>query len=345
MKTRAAVLVELGRPLEIAELEIPALREGQVLVEIAYSGVCHTQLSEVRGRRGEDAFLPHCLGHEASGTVVARGPGVTKVADGDAVVLSWIKGSGANVPGATYAWSGRTVNAGAVTTFSRHAVASENRVTAVPEGVAIRDAMMLGCALPTGVGAILNTAAAQPGTSVGVFGVGGVGACALAGAVAAGCAPVVGVDPNPLKRELARRLGAQHVIDPNAADPVAEIRRICGGLDVAIEAAGVPSVMQAAFESVRARGGRAVVIGNAPHGEMLAVDPRWLNDGKSLLGCWGGDAFPDRDVPRFGALVRDGRIDVSALLSEPYALDDVNRAIDDLEAGLIGRPLLDLSIV
>ncbi len=129
MKTTAAILVETGKPLELAELDIPALKPGQVLVEIAFSGVCHTQLSEVRGHRGQDNFLPHCLGHEASGTVRELGAGVTKVADGDRVVLSWIKGSGANVPGTVYGWDGRKVNAGGVTTFMRHAVISENRLT------------------------------------------------------------------------------------------------------------------------------------------------------------------------------------------------------------------------
>ncbi len=106
MKTLAAVLVETGHPLEVAELSLPVLKPGQVIVEVAYSGVCHTQVLEARGHRGEDRFLPHCLGHEGSGTVVEIGPGVTKVAVGDRVVLSWIKGSGADVPGSVYDWNG-----------------------------------------------------------------------------------------------------------------------------------------------------------------------------------------------------------------------------------------------
>ena len=122
MKTLAAVLVELGRPLELLELEIPPLKPGQVLVEVAYSGVCHTQLGEARGHRGEDRFLPHCLGHEASGFVRELGPGVRKVRVGEPVVLSWIKGSGANVFGTVYQENGRAINAGGVTTFARHTI-------------------------------------------------------------------------------------------------------------------------------------------------------------------------------------------------------------------------------
>src|SRR4030095_10280615 len=117
IKTLAAVLVETGQPLALVELEIPALKPGQVLVEVSFSGVCHTQLLEARGYRGEDRFLPHCLGHEGSGIVRETGAGVTKVRRGDRVILSWMKGSGADVPGSTYAWNGRTVNSGAIATF------------------------------------------------------------------------------------------------------------------------------------------------------------------------------------------------------------------------------------
>src|SRR6267154_5592743 len=126
MKTTAAVLVELGKPLELADLEIPVLKPGQALVEVSYSGVCHTQVGEARGYRGEDKFLPHCLGHEGSGIVRGLSPGVTKVKEGDRAILSWIKGSGGDVPGTVYHWDGRSVNSGAITTFSRYSVISEN---------------------------------------------------------------------------------------------------------------------------------------------------------------------------------------------------------------------------
>ncbi|HEX8096993.1 MAG TPA: alcohol dehydrogenase catalytic domain-containing protein, partial [Pyrinomonadaceae bacterium] len=129
MKTTAAILVKTGGPLELVELEIPALKPGQALVEVAWSGVCHTQVLECRGYRGEDKFLPHCLGHEGSGVVKEVGPGVGKIKPGDRVILSWIKGSGGDVPGTVYSWGGRKVNAGGITTFSRHSVISENRLT------------------------------------------------------------------------------------------------------------------------------------------------------------------------------------------------------------------------
>jgi S-(hydroxymethyl)glutathione dehydrogenase/alcohol dehydrogenase len=343
MKTTAAVLVELGKPLELADLEVPVLKPGQCLVEVTYSGVCHTQVGEARGHRGEDKFLPHGLGHEGSGIVREVGPGVTKVKPGDKVILSWIKGSGADVPGTVYDWNGRKVNAGGITTFATHAVISENRLTPVPEGMSMRLAALVGCAVPTGAGVVFNTAQPRPGQGVVVFGVGGIGSCAVAAAALSGCTPVIAVDINPDKLAIARKLGATHAINSKAADPVAEVLKVCkGGADFAIEATGLAPVMRQALACVRHQGGTAVVIGNARFGTTLEVDPREFNMGKRLLGTWGGDNVPDRDYPRYCKLLTAGRLDLEPLLSGGYGLADVNAALDDLEHGKAARPLLDI---
>jgi S-(hydroxymethyl)glutathione dehydrogenase/alcohol dehydrogenase len=343
MKTTAAVLVEPGRPLELADLDVPALKSGQVFVELAFSGVCHTQILETRGHRGEDRFLPHCLGHEGSGVVREVGAGVTKVKSGDGVILSWIKGSGTDVPGTVYGWNGRAVNAGGITTFATHSVISENRLTMIPDGLSMRHAALVGCAVPTGVGVVFNTARPRPGQSVAVFGVGGVGSCTVTAAALCGCCPVIAVDVNADKLALARRLGATHCVNPKRGDPVQQILELCrGGTDFAIEATGNPAVMRQSLACVRQQGGAAVVVGNARYGQMLEIDPRELNQGKRLLGTWGGDSDPDRDYPRYGRLIAAGKLNVEQLLSRAYGLLDVNRALDDLERGLCTRPLLDI---
>lgn len=345
MRTLAAVLVETGKPLVLAELEIPALGPGQVLVEVALSGVCHTQLLECDGHRGQDPYLPHCLGHEGSGVVREVGPGVTKVASGDRAILSWMKGSGADVPGTVYRWEGRGVNAGGITTWSRHAVISENRLTLVPADVPMREAALLGCAVPTGLGAVLNTARPSPGATLAVFGCGGIGLCAVAAAVIAGCARVIAVDLSTEKLALAKEMGATDEIQSDLADPLAEIDRLCpGGVDVAIEATGRPSVMLQALHSVRSQGGAAVVVGNARHGERVALDPRQLNLGKRLLGTWGGDNWPDRDFPRYASLLAAGKLKLGPLLGRTYRLGEINQAVDDLRAGKAVRPLIDMQL-
>src|SRR5438270_10390562 len=262
MKTPAAILVETGKPLVIDDLDIPALQPGQVLVEITYSGVCHTQVLECRGYRGEDKFLPHCLGHEGSGVVREVGAGVTKVRPGDHAILSWIKGSGANVAGTVYSWNGRKVNAGAITTFSRYSALSENRLTVIPESFPMKEAALLGCALPTGMGSVLNTGEAKPGQSAVIFGTGGVGLSAVAGMVIAGCTPILAVDVVHERLELARQVGASHLIDAAKSDPVQEILRVCpGGVDLAVEASGRPAVMRQAPAAARSPGGTAVIAG------------------------------------------------------------------------------------
>lgn len=346
MKTLAAVLIETGRPLELAELELPTLKAGQVLVEVAWSGVCHTQVLECRGYRGEDRFLPHCLGHEGSGTVVEVGPGVTKVKSGDRVIMSWIKGSGADVPGTVYDWGDRKVNAGGITTFSRHAVVSENRLTLLQAEFPMKSAAMLGCAIPTGVGVVFNTAQPKPGESAAIFGAGGIGLCAVAGAAISGCVPVIAVDVQPAKLELAARMGATHLINASEADAVEAVKAIsAGGVDFAIEATGRTEVMLQALQCVRSQGGTAVVVGNARFGERLELDPQQLNQGKRLLGTWGGDSFPDRDYPRYCKLIETGKLNIEPLISKSYILDEINEAIDDLASGLAARPLIEMKSV
>jgi len=344
MKTDAAILTELQKPLVVSGIEIPSLKPGQVLVDISYSGICHTQLSECKGNRGEDKFLPHCLGHEGSGVVREIGNGVTKVQVGDRVIISWIKGSGADVSSTVYQWGNKQVNAGGVTTFSRQSVISENRLTLIPNDISMEVAALIGCAVPTGMGAVLNTAQPRPGQSIAIFGTGGIGLCAVAGAAISGCAPIIAVDINPEKLKVAKKMGATNFICSKTGNPVEEIMKICpGGIDFAIEATGIPDVMNMALTSVHAQGGIAVVIGNAKFSDRLVIDPRQLNLGKQLRGTWGGDNNPDIDFPRYCQLVKYGRLNLDPLMSPQYSLYDINQALTDLAVGRVVRPLIDMS--
>ena len=325
---------------------MPELKPGQVLIEVALSGVCHTQLLECRGHRGQDPYLPHCLGHEASGIVQQIGAGVTKCRPGDRVALSWIKGSGADVPGTVYSWNGRAVNAGGITTFARHTVVSENRVTVLPADFDMGDAALLGCAVATGAGAVLNTAGVRPGQGVAVFGAGGVGLCTVAAARLAGAQPIVAIDVNRERLRVAREMGATHLITAGEEEPVAALQKLCpGGVDYAIEASGRPEVMVQALQAVRPQGGAAVIVGNAHHGQTVPLDPRELNQGKRLLGTWGGDTVPDRDFPRYCRLIQSGRLNLSPLRSAPFRLGDVNEALTALDERQVARPLIDMNLV
>lgn len=345
MKTKAAILVKTGEPLALVELEIPALKEGQVLVDVCYSGVCHTQVLECRGFRGEDKFVPHCMGHEASGIVKAIGPGVEKVRPGQKVILTWMKGLGKNVPGTTYDWNGSKVNAGGVTTFSKSTVVSENRLIPIGDDLDMKVAAMLGCAVATGLGSVLNVAKPKAGESLAVFGSGGIGQCAIAGARILGCNPIIAIDRDETKLALAKKMGATHTVLAGDADVKMEIAKLCPkGLDVAVESSGVPSVMIQAIESVRAQGGTVVIVGNAHHGQKLSLDPIHFNLGKRLLGTWGGDNLPDEHFPKYAQWVRSGDLNLAPLVSKLYSLEKINEAIDDLESGKVARPIIDMSL-
>ena len=347
MKTAAAVLTESNRPLEIIDLEVPKLRRGQVLVDVAFSGVCHTQVLEWRGYRGIDPYLPHCLGHEGSGIVLEVGDGVTTVERDDHVILSWIKGSGISAGGSVYSWRKQRINAGPITTFNRVSVVSEDRLTIVPSEFSLKTAALVGCALPTGLGSVFNVARPISGQSIAIFGVGGVGLCTAMAAKVRDCTPIIAIDLVEQKLELARAIGATYLINASQDSVLERIFQICpDGVDFAVEATGRTNVMCQALEAVRPRGGAVVVIGNARHGEMWELDPKQLNLGKRIFGTWGGDSQPDRDYLRYCDLVMMGALNLDAFLAPPtYALHDINSALIDLELGKLTRPIIDLSIL
>lgn len=334
----------MNEPLRLQELIIPTLKPGQVLAEVAYSGVCHTQLLEARGQRGPDRFLPHTLGHEGSGTVVAVGPGVSKVQPQDRVVLSWIRGDGADVPSTVYGSDGGSVNSGAISTFMGLTVTCESRVTRIPREMPLREAALLGCAIPTGAGVVLNTAQVRPAGSLAVFGVGGIGLSAVLMAGLVSPAVVIAVDVYDHKLRQAAAAGATHVVNARTRDPVRVIRDLTGGrgVDWAIEAAGCRESMEAAFQSVRDQGGLCVLAGNLPHGEQIALDPMDLIRGKRIVGTWGGEGQPDRDIPRYAELFLQGKLKLETLITHTYPLEDINRALEDLEQGRVARALIEM---
>ncbi|MEE9910676.1 MAG: zinc-binding dehydrogenase [Deltaproteobacteria bacterium] len=354
MKTTAAVLTEINRPLQIEELKTSPLKKGQVLVQIAYSGICRSQLNEIQGLKGEDKFLPHTLGHEGSGIVLATGPGVTKVAPGDHAVLTWMKGSGQDAPSTRYFRNdGSIVNSGAISTFLTHAVISENRLVPVAKEMPLQEAALLGCAVPTGAGIIKNTAQLRPGQSVAVFGCGGIGLSAI---LMADCvqkeagrhgkehppSQIIALDISEAKLSLAVGLGATHTVNVARLDAVKSVMEITAGLgvDFAVEAAGIPTAMEAAFRSVRANGGLCILAGNLPQGMTISIDPFELIKGKRIVGSWGGQTDPDRDIQSYISLYSRGDLPIDKLHSLTYRLESVNEALQEMRHTSIGRSMI-----
>ncbi|MEU7636050.1 MULTISPECIES: zinc-binding dehydrogenase [unclassified Streptomyces] len=374
MKTRAVVLRGVStarpysktRPVEVEELELGAPREGEVLVRIAAASLCHSDLSVVNGDRVRP--LPMALGHEAVGVVQETGPGVSRVRPGDHVALVFVPSCGfcadcaAGRP-ALCAQAAAANGAGAllhgpslltdgsgnlvhhqlgVSAFSEHAVLAQESVVPIPEDVPFTVASMFGCAVLTGAGAVINTAALQPGQSVVVYGLGGVGLSAVLGARAAGAYPVVAVDPVPEKRELALQLGATHAYAPGEA--VEAIRELtAGGAELAIEAVGSAKVMAECLTAVT-RGGTVVSVGLPAPDRVLEVPAlAFAGEGKSLLGSYMGDAIPRRDIPRFLGLWRAGLMPVERMHTGTLPLTDINTAMEELASGRAIRQVIDTS--
>ncbi|MBT6543218.1 MAG: zinc-binding dehydrogenase, partial [Rhodobacteraceae bacterium] len=304
-------------------------------------GACRSQIMEVRGGRGNDPWLPHLLGHEGSGIVVAIGAGVTKVKPGDEVVLGWVKGEGLDVPGAKYKCGDQIINSGRVTTFSNYTIASESRVVKKPAGIPFELAVLFGCALPTGAGMVLNELRPSSEHSVIILGIGGIGLSALMAVKALGVKMIIAVDVSQDKLNLAKKFGASHVFNTNCDGFRQAVHNLtCGGADFCVESGGQVSTIELGFSLIRKGGGKLLFASHPPEGEMIQLAPHELISGKQIAGSWGGATLPDRDIPRFVALFQRANIPLESLLTKRYSLDQINQALDDLDAGRVFRPLI-----
>jgi len=371
MKTVAAVLRAVtdkrpytqSQPMHLEEVELGSPRAGELLVRVEAAGVCHSDISVVDGSRVRP--LPMALGHEAAGVVEQVGEGVRDVVPGDHVVLTFVPSCGVCpecssgrpalcAPGAAANGAGTLLHGPSllrdsagkplhhhlgVSGFARHAVVARESAVVVPRDVPLPTVALFGCAVLTGAGAVLNTAAVRPGQSVAVFGLGGVGLASVMGAAVAGASPIIAVDPVEAKRKLALEIGASAAFAPAEAEQA--IRDMTGGgAEVAFEAAGVPAVLEAAFRATR-RGGTTVAMG-LPHPSKTLSLPAlaFAGLGQSLVGSYMGSASPQRDIPRYLALWRAGRMPVDRLQSASLPLAAINDAFEALAAGLAVRQVL-----
>ncbi|HEV7885636.1 MAG TPA: zinc-dependent alcohol dehydrogenase family protein [Solirubrobacteraceae bacterium] len=365
MRVRGAVLREMARPapyarsrpLEIAELELDGPGPGEILARVRAAGLCHSDLSVIDGSRPR--VMPMVLGHEAAGEVVELGPGVTELARGDHVVLTFVPscgtcgpclagraalcepGAAANTAGSLLSGERRWHSLGdaplhhhlGVSAFADHVVVSARSAVRVTPALPFDVAALFGCAVLTGVGAVLHSARVRPGDSVAVFGLGGVGLAALLGARVAGATTIVAVDVVADKLHRARELGATHAV-AGGADAVEAVREATGGGAAhVIETVGSAQVLADAYAATR-RGGTTVTVG-LPHPEqVLSLQAVSLvAEERTLRGSYLGSSVPARDIPRFVDLHLAGRLPVDRLLTHRLGLDELNAGFDRLARG------------
>jgi S-(hydroxymethyl)glutathione dehydrogenase/alcohol dehydrogenase len=344
-KMKAAILVEQRKPLVVDEIELPpTLEAGQVLVKVHFSGICGSQLGEIDGAKGEDKFLPHLLGHEASGTVMQIGPGVKHVKPNDVVVMHWRKGLGIEGIPPVYRWRGKKLNAGWVTTFNEYAIVSENRVTPIPADSDLKVAALFGCAVTTGFGVVENNAKLKIGESVVIFGAGGIGLNIVQASALVSAYPIIAVDLHDSKLELAKQMGATHVINGSQSDAKLAILAISGtaGVDAFIDNTGQTAIIEMGYEITKPQV-RVLLVGVPSKGKNVNIFSLPLHFGKGLSGSHGGEAIPQIDIPRYHRLFRNGCIELKKLITNFYQLDDINEALDGVRSGAIsGRCMITM---
>ncbi|MDB5985490.1 MAG: alcohol dehydrogenase [Nevskia sp.] len=368
MKTHGAVLREMGlpapyavsQPLRIETLELAAPGTDELRVRVRAAGLCHSDLSVIDGSRPR--VMPMVLGHEAAGEVVEVGPGTKGFAVGDQVVFSFVPGCGhcdpcasgrtaLCEPGAAANTAGTLLNGArrwraadgsngdlhhhlGVSAFAEMTVVSARSAVRVDQDLPAEIAALFGCAVLTGVGAVVNTAHVAAGESVAIFGLGGVGLAALLGARAAGANPIVAVDVLQSKLDLARELGATHCINAGDGDTVAAVRAATnGGAHFTFETVGNENVLIQAYGATR-RGGTTVSAG-LPHPQKMFSVPAvsLVAEERTVKGSYMGSAVPQRDIPRYVALYRAGRLPVDRLLTHRLKLDELNAGFDRLARG------------
>jgi S-(hydroxymethyl)glutathione dehydrogenase/alcohol dehydrogenase len=342
---KAAILKSLKAPLVVADVQMPEdLAIGQVLVKIHYSGICGSQLGEIDGAKGKDNYLPHLLGHEASGTVHKVGPGVKYVKPGDKVVLHWRKGLGIESETPHYIWDGNKVNAGWITTFNEYAIVSENRVTPIPDDSDLKVAALFGCAVTTGFGVVENNAKVRIGESVVVFGAGGIGLNIVQAAELVSAYPIIAIDLHDNKLERAKQMGATHIINTKREDASQKINEILGnaGADVFIDNTGQPAIIEMGYRLTKSQG-RVVLVGVPRKDNNISIYSLSLHFGKSISGSFGGEAIPNVDIPRYQQLYSAGRLKLDELLTDCFTLDQINDAIENIRNGKVaGRCLIEM---
>ncbi len=329
---KAAVLVKKNK-IKIFNLKKPKLNNSQLFIKILYSSICHTQLSEIKGKRGVDKFLPHCLGHEGIGVVVDKHKSIKKFKINDYVCLSWIKGKGKDGGGVTYEKSdGKLVNGGPVHTLNEYAAISENRLYKINKDNNLKSKVLLGCALSTAYSALKNNSLNQC-KSICIIGCGGLGLATVLIAKKIGYKKIIVVDRIKNKLNSARKLGAT-----NFFRSIDFIKKI-SDLDVVVECTGNIKVLKNSINFPKKFGGKFIFIGNYPHKSKISLDPWLIIQGVTFMGAW-NDLVPfDNMFKKLEKIIKGKNLNLF-FGSKIYQLDNLSMALKDFEEGKVIRPLI-----
>ena len=338
----AAVLLKLNSNLKILNLKIPKVRKGQVLVKIFYSAICKSQIEEIFGGRKNKSYLPHLLGHEGSGKVLAIGNGVRKVKINDDVILTWIKSKGQDSANPEYFYKNIKINSGKVTTFSNYVIVSENRLIKKPDYLSYKNAVLLGCSFMTGAGMVLNDLQIKKESKILLIGLGAIGLSVFLTLKAKGFRKIILIEKNKEKFSLARSIGVKFMFHSLSKKTENQIYNIFKGKpDICLETAGITKTIEFGFRLIKNDG--KVHFASHPNSKIyLKIYPHDLICGKKITGSWGGGCLPDRDVKRFAPILRKNQSLFNSILNKEYRLDQINDAIKHFKNSKIFRPIIKM---
>lgn len=337
---KAAILVEKNKPLHVDSIDLPKkLSFGQVKIRMLTSGLCGAQLQEIAGLKNNEKFMPHLIGHEGCGIVEDVGEDVSKVKNGDKVVLHWRKGSGIEANFAKYSWNGREISGGKVTTLAEEVVISENRVTAVDKSIDNEFCALLGCGLSTGFSVVNKDANIKFGETVLVIGCGGVGLSCIQASKLSLASQVIGIDINEAKRMMVENLGADFYSPVNIEKVIESKVKF----DCIIDTTGILSLVSRFIPMLSDQGRCILVSQPKPDSQITISDPiRFFStNGQTIRSTQAGNFDPDIDIPRYIKLYKNGQINIKSLVTDRYDIFNINEAVAKLKTGSVGRIIIN----
>jgi Zn-dependent alcohol dehydrogenase len=345
IKFNAAILFKLKKKLQFKNLELKKLSKGQVLVKIIYSSICRSQIMEIDGHRNNKNYLPHLLGHEGFGIVVDVAKDVKGFKKNDEVIIGWIKNNNKNYKGFKIRANpnGLKINSGCITTFSNFSLISENRLTKKPKKMRPIEASFYGCAVPTGSGMIINQLKPKKNEKILLIGLGAVGICALATLKALKIKNVSIIEPNSKRSDIAKKLGFKEIFNPKNKKMINIIRqKYPNGFDSCIESAGHTKTIELGFSLINQKHGKLIFASHPSNDKKISLNPHDLIKGKRLIGSWGGNCLPTRDIPKIFELFKRNDINLSKFFNKVYSFKNINNAILDFKKGKAIRPLIKM---
>ena len=345
---KAAVLFKQKKKLKIIKIRPQrSLLKGQVLVKIMYSGICGSQLGEISGVKGKDNFLPHLLGHEATGIVKEIGPGVKNFKKLNKVILHWKISKGIDAVNPFYFYKDKKINSGKVTTFSQYSIVSENRLTKIPKDLSFKNSVIFGCAATTGFGVVNKDAKIKKGENVMIFGCGGVGLSVLQAASINKAKNILIVDKNKKQLLFSKKCGATNTF--LFKNNFTKLNKLVNKLtenkrfDTFIDTTGNKKIIEFGLSVIKPANGKLVLVGVQKFNEKISFNTLQIQLGKKIIGTHGGKTKPHKDIPKINNLFKINNVNINKFYTKIYSLNDINKAIFDMRNGRIqGRCLIKM---